>query len=112
MWSDVFQEERGWGDFDDNDYVKDDKDKPRQGQGKQLGGWLISNMTKRMTTRPQRGLRPGKCDGSVGEDELQKGHRQNLWGWLRTVGYWNMHCPMVKCRRTKNSSHNLTPNLI
>ncbi len=28
----------GMGDFDDNDYVKDDKDEPRQGQGKQVGG--------------------------------------------------------------------------
>jgi hypothetical protein len=34
LWLDVFQAERGWGDFDDNDYVKDDKDEPRQGQGK------------------------------------------------------------------------------
>ena len=31
LWSDVFQAERGWGDFDDNDYVKDDEDEPRQG---------------------------------------------------------------------------------
>jgi hypothetical protein len=41
LWLDVFQAERGWGDFKDNDYVKDDKDEPRQGQQKQLGGWLI-----------------------------------------------------------------------
>ncbi len=34
LWSDVFQAERGWGDFDDNDYVKHDEDEPRQGQGK------------------------------------------------------------------------------
>ncbi len=38
LWWDVFQAERGWGDFDNNDYVKDDKDEPRQEQGKQLGG--------------------------------------------------------------------------
>ena len=86
LWSDVFQAERGWVDFDDNDYVKDGEDEPRQGQGKQLGGWLISNMTKRMTTRTRRGLGPGKCDGSVGEDELRKGHGQHLWGGLCTVG--------------------------
>ncbi len=53
LWSDVFQAERGWGDFNDNDYVKDNEDEPQQGQGKQLGGWLISNMTTRMTTRTQ-----------------------------------------------------------
>ena len=41
LWSDVFQAERGWGNFDDNEYVKHDEAKPRQGQGKQLGGWLI-----------------------------------------------------------------------
>ncbi len=70
LWSDAFQAERGWGDFNDNDYVKDDEDEPQQGQGKKLGGWLISNMTKRMTTRTQRGLGPGKCYGSVGEDKL------------------------------------------
>jgi hypothetical protein len=69
LWLDVFKAERGWGDFDDNDYVKDDQDEPRQGQGKELGGWLISNMTTRMTTRTRSGLGPGKCDGSVGEDE-------------------------------------------
>ncbi len=68
LWLDVFQAERGWGDFDDNDYVKHDKDEPRQRQRKQLRGWLISNMTMRMTTRTQQGLGPGKCDGSVGED--------------------------------------------
>ncbi len=28
----------GRGDFDDNDYVKDEEDKPLQGQGKQSGG--------------------------------------------------------------------------
>ena len=32
LWSDVFQAERGWGDFDNNYYVKHDDDKPRQGQ--------------------------------------------------------------------------------
>ena len=34
LWSDLFQAERGWGDFDDNDndYVKDEEDEPRQGQ--------------------------------------------------------------------------------
>ncbi len=37
-------------------------------------------MTTRMTTRTQQGLGPGKCDGSVGEDELQKRHGQHLWG--------------------------------
>ena len=26
LWSDVFQAERGWGDFDNNDYVKHDED--------------------------------------------------------------------------------------
>ena len=31
-WLDVSQAERGWGDFENNDYVKDDKDEPRQGQ--------------------------------------------------------------------------------
>ncbi len=41
LWSDVFQAERGWGDFDNNYYVKHDEDEPQQGQGKQLGGWLI-----------------------------------------------------------------------
>ena len=56
LWSDVFQAERGWGDFDDNDCVKHNEDEPRQGQGKQLGGWLISNMTTRMTTRTRQGL--------------------------------------------------------
>jgi hypothetical protein len=56
-FADVFQAERGWGDFDDNDYVKHYEDEARRGQGKQLGGWLISNMTTRMTTR--RGLGPG-----------------------------------------------------
>ncbi len=66
LWSDVFQAKRGWGDFDDNDYVKDGEVEPRQGQGKQFGGWLISNMMKRMTTRTRRGLGPGNCDGSVG----------------------------------------------
>ena len=86
LWSDVFQAERGWGDFDDNDYVKHDEDEPRQGQGKQLEGWLISNMTKRMTTRTQRGLGPGKCDGSVGEEKLRKQHQQHLWGGGVTVG--------------------------
>ena len=80
MWSDVFQAEKGWGDFDDNDYVKDNNNKPQQGQGKKLGGYLISNMTMRMTTRTQQGLGLGKCDGSMGEDELQKGHGQHLWG--------------------------------
>ena len=88
LWSDVFQAERGWGDFDDNDYVKHDEDEPRQGQGKQLGGWLISNMTTRMTKRTQRGLGPGKCDGSVGEDELQKGHGQHLWGGALYLYSW------------------------
>ena len=68
LWSDVIQAERGWVDFDDNDYVKHYEDEPRQGQGKQLGGWLISNMTARMTLRMLRGLGPRKCDGSVGED--------------------------------------------
>ncbi len=29
LWSDVFQAKSGWGDFDDNDYVKDGKDEPR-----------------------------------------------------------------------------------
>ncbi len=67
-------------------YVKHDEDEPRQGQGKQSGGWLISNMTKRMTTRTQQGLGPGKCDGSVGEDKLRKQHGQNLWGGGVTVG--------------------------
>ncbi len=81
LWSDVFQAERGWGDFNNNDYVKHDEDEPRQGQGKQSGGWLISNMTTRMTMRTQRGLGPGKCDGSVGEDKLRKQYRQHLWGW-------------------------------
>ena len=38
LWSDVFQAERGWDNFDNNDCVKDNKDEPRQGQGKQLGG--------------------------------------------------------------------------
>ena len=40
LWSDLFQAERGWGGFYDNDYVKDDEDEPRQGQGqgKQSGG--------------------------------------------------------------------------
>jgi hypothetical protein len=66
LWSDVFQAERGWGDFDDNDYVKHDEDEPQQGQGKQLGGWLISNMMTRITTRKQQGLEPGKCDGVWG----------------------------------------------
>jgi hypothetical protein len=33
LWSDVFQAERGWGDFNDNDYVKHYEDEPRQGQG-------------------------------------------------------------------------------
>ena len=80
LWSDVFQGERGWGDFDNNDYVKYNKDDPRQGQGKQLGGWLISNMTSRMTTRTRQGLGPGKCDGSVVEDELRKRHEQHLCG--------------------------------
>ncbi len=28
LWSDVFQVERGWGDFDNNDYVYHDDDKP------------------------------------------------------------------------------------
>ena len=37
-WSDVFQAERGWDDFDNNDYVKHDKYEPQQGQGEQLGG--------------------------------------------------------------------------
>ncbi len=26
LWLDVFQAERGWGDFDNNDYVKHDED--------------------------------------------------------------------------------------
>ena len=82
LWLDVFQAERGWGE--------------------QLGGWLISNMTTRMTIRTERGLGPGICDGSVGEDELQKGHGQHLWGGgLCTVGDSNMHCPIVECRQTK-----------
>ncbi len=51
LWSDVFQAERGWGDFEDNDYVKEDEDEPQQRQGKQLGRWVISNMMTRMTTR-------------------------------------------------------------
>ena len=33
LWSDEFQAERGWGDFDDNDYVKHYEDEPQQGQG-------------------------------------------------------------------------------
>ncbi len=37
-------------------------------------------MTTRMITRKRQGLGPGKCDGSVGEDERQKGHGQHLWG--------------------------------
>ena len=28
----------GWGDFENNDYVKDDKEEPLQGQGKKSGG--------------------------------------------------------------------------
>ena len=28
LWSDAFQAERGWGDFDNNDYVKHDEDEP------------------------------------------------------------------------------------
>ncbi len=39
-----------------------------------------------MTTRALQELGPGKCDGSVGEDELQKGHGQLLWGGGVTVG--------------------------
>ena len=38
LCSDAFQAERGWGDFDNNDYVKDNNDEPQQGQGKKLGG--------------------------------------------------------------------------
>ena len=53
LWSDVFQAERGWGDSDNNDYVKHDEDEPRQGQGKQLEGWFISKMTTRMATALQ-----------------------------------------------------------
>ncbi len=39
----------------------------------------MSNMTKIMTTRTRQGLGPGKCDGSVGEDELRKG-QNNIYG--------------------------------
>ena len=28
LWLDAFQAERGWGDFEDNGYVKDNKVKP------------------------------------------------------------------------------------
>jgi len=80
LWSYAFQAERGWGDFDDNNYVKDNKDEPRQGQGHKSGGGWISNKTMIMTTRTRQGLGPGTCDGSVGEDELRKGHGQQLWG--------------------------------
>jgi hypothetical protein len=65
---------------------------------------VISNMMMRMTTRTRRGLGPGKCDGSVGEDELRKGHGTTFMGG----GF----VQLIKCRRTKNSSHILKPNLI
>ncbi len=34
LWPDVFQAERGWGDFDDNYYVEHDEDEPQQGRDK------------------------------------------------------------------------------
>jgi len=80
LWLDVFKAERRWGDFDDNYYVKMTRTSHDKDKENNSGGWLISNMRKRMTTRTRQGLGPGKCDGSVGEDELQKGHGQHLWG--------------------------------
>ena len=37
LWLDAFQTERAWGEFDDNNDVKDNEDEPQQGQGQQSG---------------------------------------------------------------------------
>ncbi len=44
-----------------------------------IRGVVDFNMMTRMTTRTRQGQGPGKCDGSVEEDKLQKQHEQHLW---------------------------------
>ena len=62
-----------------------------------------------MTTSTQRRLGPGKCDGSIGEDELQKGHGTTfgttfIGGGFVQFADLNMHRPVVKCRQTKTTA--------